>query len=114
MGMVSESVPSVRVDFDVAGVIAEASAYAGAIVAGDLERAGSYLTEGPKKRISLLLEALPQPITGAEVVSLTVPDSGRSTTITRYSGAGKTVLLLAVWIETDQGLMIREQRIAGV
>jgi hypothetical protein len=114
MDMVSENVPSVRVDFDVAGVIAEASAYAGAIVAGDLEGAASYLTEGPKKRISLLLEALPHPITGAEVVSLTVPDSGRSTTITRYSGAGKPVLLLAVWIETDQGLMIREQRIAGV
>ena len=114
MGMVSENAPSVRVDFDVAGVIAEASAYTGAIVAGDLQLAATYLTEGPKKRMSPVLEALPQGITGAEVVSLTVPDSGRSTTITRYFGEGDPVLLLAVWVETDQGLMIREQRVAGL
>jgi hypothetical protein len=112
--MVSESVPSVRVDFDVAGVIAEASAYADAIIGGDLELAGSYLTQAPKTGVCPVLEALPQPITAAEVVSLTVPDSGRSTTITRYSTANRSVLLLAVWIETDQGLRIREQRIAGV
>jgi hypothetical protein len=113
-GMVSESVPSVRVEFDVAGVIAEASAYADAIIAGDLERARSYLTEPPKSSVCPVLDALPEPITAAEVVSLTVPNSGRSTTITRYSNANGSVLLLAVWVETDHGLMMREQRIAGV
>jgi hypothetical protein len=112
--MVSDSIPSVRVEFDVAGVIAEASAYADAIIQGDLERAGSYLTRPPTKSVSPVLDAFTEQITAAEVVSLTVPDSGRSTTITRYSSAHRSVLLLAVWIETDQGLMIREQRIAGV
>lgn len=112
--MVTENAPSVHVEFDVAAVIAEASAYAGAIIAGDLERARTYLTEPPTTSICPVLEALPYPITAAEVVSLTVPDSGRSTTITRYSSAADSVLLLAVWIETDQGLMIREQRLAGV
>jgi hypothetical protein len=112
--MAFEHARSVRVDFDVAAVIAEATAYAGAIVAGDLERASSYLTHGPKARRAPVLQALPDELTGAEVVSLTVPDSGRSTTITRFAGAGDPVLLLAVWVETPQGLMIREQRIAGV
>jgi hypothetical protein len=112
--MAFEHARSVRVDFDVAAVIAQASAYAAAIVAGDLERASSYLTDGPKARRQPLLQALPDELTGAEVVSLTVPDSGRSTTITRFAGGAEPVLLLAVWVETTQGLMIREQRIAGV
>ena len=103
-----------EVHFDVAGVIAEAAAYADAIVAGDIKRAAIYLTENSKAGLDPMLEALPRPIVGAEVVSLTVPDSGRSTTLTRYSGSGDPVLVLAVWVETHEGLMIRDQRIAGV
>jgi hypothetical protein len=112
--MAAESTQSVRVEFDVAGVIAEASAYAGAIVAGDLERASGYLAESPRSSMEPVLKALPEPVLGAEVVSLTVPDSGRSTTITRYSGENESVLVLAVWVESETGLVIRDQRIAGV
>jgi hypothetical protein len=109
-----ENGQSVKVDFDVAGVIAEAVAYADAIVAGDVRLAETFLAKEPKAGISPVLAALPESITGAEVVSLTLPDSGRSTTLTRYSGEGDPVLVLAIWVETTAGLMIREQRIAGV
>jgi hypothetical protein len=112
--MAQEDTTSMEVHFDVAGVIAEAAAYAAAIVAGDIERATTYLLDGSTQAMTPVLEAMPRPIIGAEVVSLTVPESGRSTTLTRYSGGGDPVLLLAVWIETAKGLMIRDQRIAGV
>jgi hypothetical protein len=112
--MAYEEASSMAVHFDVAGVIAEAAAYAAAIVAGDTKRAGVYLLEGAKAAMATVLEALPKPVEGAEVVSLTVPDSGRSTTLTRFAGGGDSVLVLAVWVETATGLMIRDQRIAGV
>jgi hypothetical protein len=112
--MAYEEASSMAVHFDVAGVIAEAAAYAAAIVAGDTKRAGVYLLGGSKTAMTAVLDALPSPLVGAEVVSLTVPDSGRSTTLTRYTGGGDSVLVLAVWVETANGLMIRDQRIAGV
>lgn len=112
--MAQEDTTSMEVHFDVAGVIAQAAAYAAAIVGGDIERATTYLLSGASEAMTAVLEALPSPVIDAEVVSLTVPDSGRSTTLTRYSGGGDPVLLLAVWVESEQGLMIRDQRIAGV
>jgi hypothetical protein len=102
------------VEFDVAGVIAEAVAYADAIVAGDVRLAETFLVNEPEAGIPPELAALPESVTGAEVVSLTVPDSGRSTTLTRYSGNGEPVLVLAIWVQTAAGMMITEQRVAGV
>jgi hypothetical protein len=112
--MTLPSQASVAVEFDVASVVAEASAYAALIVAGDIRAAARYLTRGSAADISRILGALPHPISGSEVVSLTVPDSGRSTTITRFTGVGAPILLLAVWVGTGDELKIREQRIAGV
>jgi hypothetical protein len=112
--MSHQSQPSVAVDFDVAAVITEASAFAGMIVAGDIQGAARSLSSGSVADVSSIVELLPHPLSGSEVVSLTVPDSGRSTTLTRYTGAGDPVLVLAVWIETDDRLAIRDQRVAGV
>jgi hypothetical protein len=108
------SEPSVEVHFDVAAVIAEASVYGRLIVLGDADAAARFLIDGSVADIAPIVEALPHPLTGCEVVSLTVPNSGRSTTLTRFMGEGKPVLVLAVWIESGDRLGIREQRLAGV
>lgn len=82
-----------------------------AMVAGDLRRAASDLTESGRAGAGAVMAALPKKIDAAEVVALE-PSGQTYIARIRYQGEGRAVEVESVWQEHDGRPMITELRLA--
>jgi len=77
-----------------------ANVHAQAIVAGDLGRAGSYLSPEAMESAGTVMKQMPRPVTGAEVVSVE-PDGDAMVCTIRYSGDESEATVASRWQEKD-------------
>jgi hypothetical protein len=72
----------------------------------------SYCSESLKGEVAGFLKALPSPIERAEILSVTPPlESGECISVTRFFGPQEEVLFRAVWVESDNQLLMQAAQI---
>jgi hypothetical protein len=74
--------------------------HADAVVRGDMDAVVADFTEGLRPHVPEIAKALPQPVTGADVLSLHVGDT-ESVALIRYSGDTGDVTIRSRW--QDEG-----------
>jgi hypothetical protein len=74
--------------------------HADAVVRGDINAIVSDFSEDLRPQVPQLAQALPQPVTAADVLNLEVGDE-ESVARIRYSGKGGTVTIQSHWREFD-------------
>ena len=77
-----------------------AEAHGRAIVAGDLNKAGSDLNKGAMQQAPAVMKALPRPATHASVESVTEQGDAFVARIL-YTGEDSTATVSSTWVEED-------------
>lgn len=85
---------------DVDQVRTHAEAHARAVVEGDMQAVLLDFADEAKPLAREMGRALPRPVTGAAVLSVTALEEGCSAEI-RYDGADAPVVLRSTWAERD-------------
>ncbi len=85
-----------------------AEAHGAAIVAGDMAHAVADFDEALRPHIGPVAAALPQPTTGAEIVSIEPGDDDSSVIHIRYSGADAETTVRSVWKQVGDRPLIVE------
>ena len=75
-------------------------AHAEAVVRGDMDAVTADFTEGLRAHVPEIAQALPQPVTGADVLSVDV-GAAESVAMIRYSGEASEVTIRSRW--QDEG-----------
>jgi hypothetical protein len=83
---------------DEATTRAQIQNHADAVVRGDLDTVTADFSEELRPRVPRLAQALPQPVTSAEVLSVEIGDPV-STAMIRYSGSSGAVTIRSNWQE---------------
>src|SRR5258705_255760 len=74
--------------------------HADAVVRGDMDAVVADFSEELRPQVPTIAQALPQPVTGAEVLEVEIGDSESVSTI-RYSGEPGDVTIRARWQDHD-------------
>jgi hypothetical protein len=90
---------------DLEAVTDRANGHAGAMVEGDLNRAGSDLAEGGRADAPAVMKAMPRSLDSAEVGDVAADGDDAVATIT-YRGGGREVAVESRWSEVDGRPMI--------
>jgi hypothetical protein len=85
---------------DKGAVEQHARTHGDAVVAGDLQTAGSSLTREARDQAGAVMKALPKNLTGATVEMVDEEGEGLTARI-EYSGDGDSVIVESVWAERD-------------
>jgi hypothetical protein len=72
--------------------------HADAVVRGDMDAVVADFSKELQPRAPQILQALPQPVTNAEVLRVDIGDPG-SAALIRYSGSSSAVTVRSVWQE---------------
>ena len=79
--------------------------HAGALVRGDMDAVMADFSEDLRSRVPALAQALPQPVTSAEVLRIHVAEPESEATI-RYSGESSAVTIVSRWRDVDRSPVI--------
>lgn len=85
---------------DASEVKAAAEDHAAGVVAGDLRRAGAYLTREAQAGAAAAMKRIPESPTSAEVTSVASDSEGWTVAI-RYSGRTGQAAVSSLWAERD-------------
>ncbi len=89
-----------------------AQGHADAMLAGDLKRAGSWLTPEAMGNVGVVMQVMPKTIDHAEVVGVT-SEQDEAVVHIRYTGDNKEVTVESRWGERDGRPMIVDLALAG-
>ena len=92
---------------DEALVRKHAQEHSGAIIEGDLRRAGADLTPEAQKQAPAVMKRLPRPVTSADIAAVAM-SGGRAVARVRYGGEGAETVVESTWEERDGRPMIVE------
>ena len=88
------------------------SQHADAVVRGDMDAVAADFSEELRPHLPQIAEALPQPVTAAEVLSVDVSDP-ESVAMIRYSGDSSEVTIRSQWQDQDGRAVIVHAEPAG-
>lgn len=87
-----------------------AQEHGGAIIDGDLRRAGSDLTPEAQKQAPAVMKQLPRPVTSADVAAVAM-SGGRAVVTTRYRGEDAETVVESTWEERGGRPMIADLKV---
>ncbi|CAN5748490.1 hypothetical protein BH18ACT15_BH18ACT15_13440 [soil metagenome] len=85
---------------DATEVTAAAEDHASGVVAGDLRRAGSYLSPEARAGAADVMKRMPDSLTSAQVTSVATHGEGW-TVVIEYSGRTGQAIVSSLWAERD-------------